>query len=109
MKKTTFQITAAAYLAVNSVFILPAVFMSFWNSITLDFPINIYFIAMVFYYVFGMTFVHLVLDAGYLVYSIRRFAKERKGLVLAVSVLVVVLSTAANVLWIMRGRPFTIQ
>lgn len=109
MKKTRFQIISAAYIAVNAAFILPAVFMSFWNSITLDFPINIYFIAMEFYYLFGITVLHLALDAGYLVYSVRQFAKERKEILFAVSVLVVVLSAAANVLWIMRGRPFTIQ
>lgn len=109
MGKTRFQIIAAVYLAVNAAFILPAVYMSFWHSITFYFPINIYFIAMEFYYLFGITVLHLALNAGYAAYSVRQFAKEQKGLMFAASALAVVFSLAANVLWIMRGRPFTIQ
>lgn len=109
MEGSRFQKYAAVYLVINALFILPAVFISFAGSFTFFFPINIYFIVVLYYYVLGFTFLHLALDAGFMVYSIRRFVKERMGFMFAVSVLTAVISAAVNVLWILRGRPFTIQ
>ncbi|MDE7231167.1 MAG: hypothetical protein K2N56_11865 [Oscillospiraceae bacterium] len=109
MEGSRFQKYAAVYLVINALFILPAIFISFAGSFTFFFPINIYFIVVLFYYVFGFTFLHLALDVGFMLCSIRRFVKERMSFMLVASMLIVVINTAVNILWILRGKPFTIQ
>ena len=102
-RKSRFRKYAERYLTVNGLFLLPAVFMVFFVFFIPAFPVNIYFIVVLLYYVLGFTFLHLALDAGFLAYSIQRFVKERNRHMFTVSVSVIVFNAAANIMWIRLG------
>lgn len=65
MKKTRFQIIGTIYLVVNAAFILPMMIYYFSPSVWQASSKNFFFAAEVIYYLFGITYVHLVLDTGF--------------------------------------------
>lgn len=90
----------AAYLIINGLFLLPAN-MEYISEEASRFSYTYFGVILFFnipYTLFLLAFVHLVLNTGFLLYSVLKIilSKERNWVVFVVSVLAVAFSTWAN-------------
>ena len=89
------------YLMANGLFILPAN-MIYISEIIADFLFSFYFVRAVtfvcgFYYMLGLAFVHIMLNAGFAIYSVVKFVYVRDWLMFVLSLAAVAFSVWANV------------
>ncbi len=94
MRELSYRELIVGYLIVNTLFLLPANIEYFGYSFNnfLDFIV----IFSYYYLMFGLIYAHLSLNAGFMLYSVLIFIKERKVPVFVVSILAVALSTWSN-------------
>lgn len=108
-KKISFQTGALIYFFLNTVFLLPIVYIDrFVHSVTFG-GFGVYFAAVCFYYVFLLPYLHILFCAGFLIYSIKQFAEHKKRAVLVGSLILIAADLFVNLYWAACGRPWTIQ
>ena len=94
------------YFVVNILFLLPMVFL---NELKPDVTPAMYLAMLILYYLFRLTYIHLIGNLGMLVYNTYKLVKE-KSLRRFIGILgVVVLDVALNIYWILNGHIYTVQ
>lgn len=88
----------AAYLIINGLFLLPTNMEYISEEIGLVFL----YVIVVYYFLFGLGYIHVALNAGFLLYSVLKIilSKERDWVMFAVSVLAVAFSTWSNIFFL---------
>ena len=94
------------YFVVNILFLLPMVFL---NELKPDVAPTMYLAILILYYLFRLTYIHLIGNLGMLVYSIYKLVKEKFLQSFIWSLCVVALDMALNIYWVFNGHIYTVQ
>lgn len=105
-KRGNVRIGLMIYFVVNILFLLPIVFL---NELKPDVAPPMYIVMLILYYLFRLTYIHLIGNLGMLVYSIYKLVKEKSLQSFILSLCVVVLDMALNIYWILNGHIYTVQ
>lgn len=105
-KKSYVQIGVTVYFVVNILFLLPIVFL---NEFKPDVTPVVYIVMLILYYLFRLTYIHLIGNLGVLIYNVYRLVKEKSLRRFLGDLCVLVLDVALNIYWIMNGYIYTIQ
>lgn len=108
LKKPNFQIGTLIYLILNILFILPIILFDKHLGDSIFF-FRFYLIMVVSYYVFLLTYIHILFCVGFLIYSIKQFAAHKKIALFFVSLIIITIDIFVNICWAACGRPWTIQ
>ena len=91
---------------VNILFLLPMVFLNELKPVSA--PV-MYIVMLILYYLFRLTYIHLIGNLGMLVYNIYKLVKEKSLRRFFLSLCVLVLDIALNIYWILNGHIYTVQ
>lgn len=105
-KRSYIQIGVMVYFVVNILFLLPIVFL---NEFKPDVTPAVYIVMLILYYLFRLTYIHLIGNLGVLIYNVYRLVKEKSLRRFLGDLCVLVLDVALNIYWIMNGHIYTIQ
>lgn len=94
------------YFVVNILFLLPMVFL---NELKPDVAPAMYLAMLILYYLFRLTYIHLIGNLGMLVYNTYKLVKEKSLRRFIGTLGVVVLDVALNIYWILNGHIYTVQ
>ena len=102
--RSLIQKIISIYLIVNGLFLLPVnmIYISEEIARVLIPALSVLYFLVVYYLMLGIGYIHLVLNAGFLLYSVLKIilSKERDWVMFAVSVLAVAFSTWANIFFL---------
>lgn len=102
------------YLIVNCVFLLPVLLITEFHEIIasiVNVPIAnlfgslflVYWIPVLFYYLFGLTYLHCALTFGVLIYFIYKLIKEKNRELVFPVLLLTIVSIVFNIYWLTHG------
>ena len=94
------------YFVVNILFLLPMVFL---NELKPDVAPAMYLAMLILYYLFRLTYIHLLGNLGMLVYNSYKLVKEKSLRRFMGALCVSVLDVVLNIYWIINGHIYTIQ
>lgn len=100
------QIGLMVYFVVNILFLLPIVFL---NEIQPDAAPPMYIVMLILYYLFRLTYIHLIGNLGMLVYNIYKLIKEKSLRSFFGTLCVLALDVVLNIYWILNGDIYTVQ
>lgn len=108
LKKIDFRAGALIYLIANVLFIVPIIiFNEFGDSFSSVFAL--YLVAVTLYFLFFLTYAHIIFDVVLLTYNIKKLKNDKKTALFAVSLAVIAIDIFVNIYWAAHGRPYTIQ
>lgn len=108
-EKINFQTRSLMYLTINVLYILPMV-VFLWGHI--EIPNNkllTFYVITMLYYWFFLTYAHIIFSIILIVYSVKKFIKDKITWLLVSSLAVTLADIAVNSYWALSGRPLTIQ
>ncbi len=113
-KKETLQHNWCIYLIINCAFLFPVVLFTQFTQIAepivnfLGYLFLAYWIPIIFYYLFGLTYLHCALSLGFLLFFIYKMIKEKNRELFFPILLLTIVSIAFNIYWLTHGRPYTV-
>lgn len=96
------------YLGINILFLLPSLYIL--NTVgDAFFPLNYIIAGLILYYICRLTYVNIAISSILMIYFVRCFLKDRKIIVLVLSVLLVISDILLNCYWLTNGGIFLTQ
>ncbi len=100
----------SAYLTINIIYIMPMVYLIESDLATIP---NVfypgYIATMLFYYVFGFTYIHIALSLVLIFLLIRGRVYKKSKISFIIFLFLSIVDSLLNIYWIMNGHGWTIQ
>lgn len=116
LSKNTIQQNCCIYLIINCAFLLPVLLITQRVTEPIIVPIVnflglfflIYWLPVIFYYLFGLPYLHIALSLGFLGFCIYKLVKEKNWKRFFLILFLTIVSIALNLYWLTHGRSYTI-